>query len=146
MKKCTLFIWAFVWFFSACAKYEEGPWMSLQSKAKRLKGSWVVEQAFDLEDNSYLSEFEGQTYTFDKEGNLSIRFTQAGNPQTIQGRWQFIDLKDGLRWILEADSLRLDSLSFPYDSLVEFDILRLAQGDLRLIDPLNRRLFFSKSD
>lgn len=146
MKKCTLFIWAFVWFFSACAKYEEGPWMSFRSKAKRLEGSWLVEQAFDLEDNSYLSEFEGQTYTFDKEGNLSIRFTQAGNPQTIQGRWQFIDLKDGLRWILEADSLRLDSLSFPYDSLVEFDILRLAQGDLRLIDPLNRRLFFSKSD
>ncbi len=146
MEKCTILLWVFIWLFPACAKYEEGPWLSLQSKAKRLEGSWFVEQAFDPEGNNYKAEFDGQIYTFTRDGSLSIRFARPDTTETVEGSWQFIDLKDGLRWTLEADSLRLDSLSFPYGSPVEFDILRLAKGDLRLIDPSNRRLFFSMSD
>ncbi len=124
-----------------CTKYEEGPWLAFSAKAERIAGDWQVKQAFDLDGNNYFLLFKGLTFSFEKEGGMSIRFDKFEPAETVAGTWEFRDQKEGLQWLLEADSIRLDSLLFPYDSLAVFDILRLDENDLRLIDEENRRIY-----
>ncbi len=132
----------FALLLSACAKYEDGPWLVFSAKAERLAGNWQVEQAFDLDGNNYFLLFKGQSYTFEKDGKLNIRFQTTDSMETVSGSWEFRDQKETLQWLLDADSTRLDTLHFPYDSLASFDILKLTGDELRLIDKNNWRLYF----
>ncbi len=145
LKKLLSFTWQWalpgLLLFSACAKYEQGPWLSFLTKEKRLAQTWQVNAAFLPDGTNFLPTFKNQHYTLEREGLLHIAFTRPDTTETIEGKWELIEQKEVLLWTVNADSTRRDSLGYPYDSITYFDILRLTQSELRLIDTLNRRLY-----
>lgn len=76
--------------FSSCT-YDEGPLISLRTKASRLTGSWEVEKISDKEvENNYI-------YRFEKDNEFKITnelLDTAGNvtsTSTIEGDWDWLN-------------------------------------------------------
>ena len=69
MKKTTYFLLVFIIGLTTCKKYEDGPWLSLTSKEKRVVGEWTtnkngidltwnLKENKDFFENAYNSEGE----------------------------------------------------------------------------------------
>jgi hypothetical protein len=48
--------------YTSCKKYDEGPALSLKSKKARVANEWIIEYAFDIDDNQVVtSDYDGET-------------------------------------------------------------------------------------
>lgn len=68
----------------SCKKYEDGPLISLRSRAERVANTWKVEN-YKINDNDYTSLVSSYTETFTKAGSYAYNWgTLDGN-----GTWAF---------------------------------------------------------
>lgn len=100
--------------FVSCGKYEEGPAISLKSKKARVANTWIVEYAKDIPDDVEItSDYNGDRFTFEKDGN----YLENG---TKEGTWEF---NSGKEFIIITE---------PDGSTDEYKIIRLKEKDMRL--------------
>lgn len=84
----AIFMASFLLLIASCKKYEEGPALSLRSKAARVANTWKIEQyLYNGSDQTSLINAAMPNYreVYDKDGNYS--FSYDGNSGS--GRWEF---------------------------------------------------------
>ncbi len=91
MKKISLlFVFAIVISiaFSSCKKYDEGPSLSLRSKASRLAGEWKITK---FTENGVARSYDANDrIKMDKEGVYSYTHTIGNSSITSTGTWKLI--------------------------------------------------------
>lgn len=86
MKKLSILFAAFaVLFLVSCGKYEEGPGISLRSKASRIDGSWKVEK-YTEDGADFTSDYASLTFEFTKDGSYTVSDAYLGQLET--GSWE----------------------------------------------------------
>lgn len=117
----TLAVIAFV--FSSCAKFEDGPKISLKSKKSRIAQEWELKVLYnaDGEEQAVVPEW---TMDYSKEGDYNT--SVYGFEQ--EGTWAF-DGDVNLKITYE-----ISGLGATYKSYENYEILRLASDELWLID------------
>lgn len=129
--------------FSSC-KYEEGPSLTLKSKAGRLAGVWEATKLA----GEVVPETDELIVDFDKEGNVDMdityTYTYDGVTYTYsydyEGTWEWIDDKAGIRLIL-------NEVGDPDDKdTSDFNILRLTSDEFKFTDEDNDVYEFVKQD
>lgn len=135
--------------FSSCAKYEEGPSMSLLTKTQRLTGEWVVSKV--LVDGTELTGDEMEIYnymtmTFEKDGTgvmhmdayqMTFGDMTIDVPETnMDIEWQFSDDKTEL----QTRSKKMDdqgNYTEEWDEWVSSTILKLENKEMWTTDTSN---------
>src|SRR6056297_3170866 len=98
MSLAALFL-GFVFIFSACSKYEEGPMISFKSKADRVEGNYIVEEVYKNGqlDEDMTEEQESYEYELNADGTGTITGSADWEGATIsvdgQLEWEFNDDK-----------------------------------------------------
>lgn len=109
-----LFVSFALLFFISCGKYEDGPGISLRSKASRIDGSWKVEKY--TEDGADLtSDYASLTFEFTKDGSYTVSDTYLGQLET--GSWELTSNNEDL------------TFTFSDGTTEAYKILRLTNSD-----------------
>lgn len=88
----------FVFLFTSCSKYEEGPSFTLLTKKARLTGTWVLQEQ-SINGTSVDLGFTTTKYTLEKDGtgNLYSKTTILLTVETNTAlEWKFDDKKENL--------------------------------------------------
>jgi hypothetical protein len=120
---------------AACKKYEFGPYVSLNSKKQRIRGTWMVESAVDRFGAEIGPDFSGYRFSFSRKDSARIEY--AG--KTLNGLWDLEEEKDIFVW----KNLEGDTLGFYFDRSERFDILRLTGNDFWLADKDNTFIYLT---
>ena len=119
---------------SSCSPYEEGPAISLRSKAERVANTWRVDYAVD-DNGDQTAEFSGDTYIFDKDGAATVNFNELGVDFTATGEWAFSNDDQNMR--ISAEYV-VGPLTFTIDET--YEILKLKETELWIKDIDDDRL------
>ena len=77
---------------SSCNKYEDGPSISLRSRAARVAGDWKVKKATsDGQDVTSILTGFNYSINYTKDGNYTTTMTFMGTTDTEKGTWEFYD-------------------------------------------------------
>jgi hypothetical protein len=114
-------------FFTGC-KYEEGPIISLRTKKERVANSWKVASAIEADGDDVTGAFEDHVLTFTKEGDF-----------TWTGTWLFFSFTQTGEWLFTVDNENIqfqydDTFVYPFTSLDEFQILKLMEEEMWIVD------------
>lgn len=151
MKVKALFL-IFLLFFVSCRKYEDGPSLTLTTKKQRLTGDWMLEQVLlnRISQVTEVSEFPTIRLQIDRPDTLAVSFLGT-TEESLAGNWHFIESKESLEWVLDSKPTTLvkdanttigSVANVTYDSLERFDIRRLTNNDLWIVDKYNNILKF----
>lgn len=77
-----------------CKKYEDGPLLSLHSRAERVANTWRIDN-YKINGNDYTSLLAGYTESYSKDGNYS--YSWGNNAGT--GTWTFQNKDEEVRII-----------------------------------------------
>ncbi|MBR9920548.1 MAG: hypothetical protein GYB31_06885 [Bacteroidetes bacterium] len=137
IKKLIFYILILAFFpgFTSCKKYVDGPYLSIQSKKKRVIGDWYVLQVISPDNFDVTAQYQTYTFHFEKDSVARIAYSNFGIPDTIDARWYLGSNKDSFEWILD----RVPD-NFIFDSLTVFDISRLTANDFWLFDKFNNQI------
>ena len=134
-QRALLYIFLGLAFFS-CKKYEDGVYLSFQSRAARIDNTWMVEQAKNASGCRIELDYTGYQFNFTRQGDVNITFPVfPSGEETLTGTWELTDDNDRFRWIVTGDTL-----SFLYNGYQTFDILRLTGNEFWLVDDANAEL------
>ncbi|MBN2681921.1 MAG: hypothetical protein JXR58_05400 [Bacteroidales bacterium] len=89
----ALFIGVTAIIFSSCGKYEEGPGISLKSKAGRLAGTWEYEKMIVDGTEQDISFYSDITTTLEKDGTGKMTWGSL----EMELEWEFDDKKENFR-------------------------------------------------
>jgi hypothetical protein len=98
MSLAALFL-GFVFIFSACSKYEEGPLISFKSKADRVEGDYIINEVYKngQYDEDMTEEQDSYEYELNADGTGKIIGSGELGGTTIsfdgQLEWKFSDDK-----------------------------------------------------
>ena len=117
MKKLSILFAAFaVFFLVSCGKYEEGPGLSLRSKASRIDGSWKVEK-YTEDGTDLTSDYATLTFEFTKDGSFTISDNYLGQVFSETGSWELTSNNEDL------------TFTFSDGTTDVYKILRLTNSD-----------------
>ncbi len=114
---------------TSCNPYEDGPLISVQSKAARIANTWVVASAIESDGTDISESLSDDQWTFSKEGDATIITKEAGITLTYGGEWD-----------LESDdeifelTISGEILGIPFSTTDEYTILRLSNTEFWLLD------------
>ncbi len=81
----------------SCAKYEEGPAFSLNTKKTRVSNKWDYQSVRNIQtDLIKYSEFENWNDLYDKENDFTRTIIYLSEITTYHGKWEFTDQKRGI--------------------------------------------------
>ncbi len=103
LKLATLLLAGTLLFGSTSCKYEEGPSISLRTKKARVAGEWGVEKAIEA-DGTVDTDWDGYTYTFDKDGGGKIEVKDGTFSYSADFEWEFISSKEKMRLTFDGES------------------------------------------
>lgn len=134
MKKLTPI--AIVAFFfaialSSCSPYEEGPAISFRSKAERLANTWSINYAVEADGDDKTSDYSGDVYLLDKDGNITITFTEAGTTFEATGTWTLTNDDENIR-IQSSYTVPVINLTISSDET--YEILKLKENEVWIKD------------
>ena len=142
-----LFIF-FLFAFSACTKYPEGPLVSLRSKQNRITGGWQAEY-FEVNGNDSTSALPRDPlnsnmpcyYTFCPCGEDAKSKTIMG--ACANGKWDF---KNGSKDILVIDIDGTSVYEYPFVQMdiTEWSIIRLTNKEMWLKTDVSNNEYFVK--
>ncbi|MDL2262348.1 hypothetical protein LJC11_02470 [Bacteroidales bacterium OttesenSCG-928-I21] len=119
----------------ACAKYENGPSVSLLSSKKRLIGTHSLEKIIAGEKEIKPEDLgiKEDIYTFYKNGTgkISTKMLAEPNATIIIFEWEFDDKKEKLR-------IRKKNEDETWGSFSVYTILRLTKNELWLVMPYTK--------
>jgi hypothetical protein len=117
MKKLSILFAAFaVLFLVSCGKYEDGPGISLRSKASRIDGSWKVEK-YTEDGTDFTSDYATLTFEFTKDGSFTISDNYLGQVYSETGSWELTSNDEDL------------TFTFSDGTTDVYKILRLTNSD-----------------
>ncbi|MEA3447451.1 MAG: hypothetical protein U9Q98_03230 [Bacteroidota bacterium] len=89
----------FILVFSSCSTYEEGPMISLKTKAARVEGTYTVDKVLKngQEDSTAMGLLSGIETTFEKDGTGELSYTWGSVSYNVDLEWQFNDDKTELQ-------------------------------------------------
>lgn len=106
---------------SSC-KYEDGPFISLRSKAERVANVWVIDKAYK-DGNDETSNYDQYELNLSKGGDakLTSNYSSGGFTFsfTTEGNWVFENKKNDIRLDFDDD-----------DADQVYEILRLKENEL----------------
>ncbi|HBF88305.1 MAG TPA: hypothetical protein DDX39_06645 [Bacteroidales bacterium] len=106
--------------FVGCTKFEEGPKISLFSKAKRIIRTWEIEYVHDLTvDEIYTSDYDGWSFSPQRNSVYSKKHLYNGIESQEDGFWKFED--DILFLIHEEEEIEYEE---------QYKVLRLTTKEL----------------
>lgn len=127
IKILSLAMLAMVFVMGSACKYEEGPALSLRTKTARLTGTWKVEKWVSSNGTESTPDSnDNSTWTLDKDNNVTIKTEIFGQTATIDGTWDWINSKEGIRVTLDFGSFGSDT--------EDYTILRLKNDELWIKD------------
>ena len=142
-----------IMFFSAC-KYEEGPFISLRSKEKRLIGLWELNE-LKIDDVSYMSYYNSDTAYLRFSINLyteniymSLVKDSRISPQMANGAVEFVENKSKLRFGLKRNVAYLPETEAVFTLLPvleeehDWSILQLKNNNFTLSLSSNDTLYY----
>ncbi len=139
-KVCTLLL--LIVFLTSCKKYDEGPWISFNSKEKRLVGTWEVEKfTVDGYDSThYFRKYDSPTFAIVESGFfISLRdvMNAPNNPRKgLSGYWSLEDKKRELKCVFNSQENQedtwIDMGPFGIDRTSFWEIKRLKMEELFL--------------
>lgn len=129
---------ALIFSLYSCKKYEEGVYLSLQSRAARIDNTWQVAEAANAAGCRIVDSFANYRFTFTRQGDVALEFPSFGGTETLIGTWELTDDNDRFRWVVSGDTL-----PFYYNGYETFDILRLTGNEFWLVDDANTELRLS---
>lgn len=118
--KAILFVLATSLFVSlaGCKKYDNGPYFSFRTKKARLVNKWKL--ATYYVDGQEKTDVSSDTYEFKEDGGFTNVFASIGANVTIQGKWEFLEKKGGIK------------ITYDNGDVKYFEILRLKKEELWL--------------
>ncbi|MEM9986131.1 MAG: hypothetical protein AAF804_13645 [Bacteroidota bacterium] len=125
--KFVLFLGLIMALLSGC-KYEEGPFLSFQSREERIAGIWKVAYATDEAGEENTTAFEDLTFIFGEDFSAEAELETSIGTVEFNGTWDLS--QDDTVFQLEDLELPLGIASFDED----FDILRLTEDEFWLRD------------
>jgi hypothetical protein len=120
-------------FSTSCNKYEEGPILSLKTKKSRVANTWVVDKAYD-KDEDVTDNFDQYELYTTKDGDANLKATYSIGDFSFEfetdGTWDFQDKKENIYFDYEDDAAdkKYQVLKLTEDELY----LRESGGDLEL--------------
>ena len=85
--------------FSACSKYEEGPFMSLSSSEKRIEGDYTVQAYY--EDNTLIPLIDigivEYRFVYNEDGTGKTYITSGNNTTESDFEWELDEKKENIR-------------------------------------------------
>jgi hypothetical protein len=81
---------------SSCKKYEDGPLLSLRSRAARLANAWKVETVLK-NGTDVTSSYDNYEETYEKEGKYSYQYNYGSVSFTGSGKWEFQNKDEEIR-------------------------------------------------
>ncbi len=126
-----LFAFAFVFAaaLNSCSPYEEGPGISLRSKAERMANTWRVNYAVEADGDDRTADYAEDVYTLDKDGNYTVVFDVLGTSTTATGNWAFTNDDENVRI-----TATFDFLGLPQNIDETYEILKLAETEVWIRD------------
>lgn len=154
-KFCTLLL--LIVFLISCKKYDEGPWISFNSKDKRLIGTWEVEKftVNGYDSTHYFRKYDSPIFAIVESGiyiSLEDVLTAPNNPRKgLSGYWIFEDKKRELKWIFSNQGTQqetwIDMGPLGVNRTSFWEIKRLKMEDLFLetnYDNVHYRIEFTR--
>ena len=132
IKLLYLFIIASV-IFSACNKYEEGPFLSLSSAEKRIAGDYNLDKYYINDEEICLNDIGVSEYRFvyNKDGTGISYITIYGYTSETNFKWEFDDKKENIREQVEG-------LTGEWSTWGNYkQILKLTKDELWILDTNN---------
>ncbi len=106
---------------SSCSKYDEGPTLTLRSKASRLNGEWKITK---VTENGVARTFDANARVkMDKDGVYSYSSVYSGQTITAEGTWKLTS---------DGDKILFTSSLGQFTSSEEYVIKRLSSKELFL--------------
>jgi len=100
---------------SSCGKYEEGPKISLKSKAARVAATWDLDAVIVGDEDVELGDLQYYTLTLEKDGTgkyENVEYTtdtgsvaQLFHAAEYDLEWQFDPNKERIKWKIKFDVL-----------------------------------------
>ncbi len=148
-----LSIISIILFLSAC-KYEEGPFISLRSKEKRLIGLWELNE-LKINDVSYMSYYNADTAylrfsinSYSENTYMSLVKDSRISPQMANGALEFVDSNSKLRFALKRNVAYLPETAAVFNLLPilqeehDWTILKLKNNNFTLSLSENDSLYY----
>lgn len=114
---------------TSCNPYEDGPLISLQSKAARIANTWVIASATDADGTDKTQSFSDDQWTFNKDGDATVSSTEAGVTLTFEGEWNLRDDDETFQLTISGEILGI-----PFSDTENYTILRLSNTEFWLLD------------
>lgn len=106
---------------SSCSKYDEGPTLTLRSKASRLNGEWKITK---VTENGVARSFDANArVTMDKDGGYKYTTSYLGQSVTGEGTWKLSS---------DSEKITFTSTYGQYTDSEEYVIKRLSSKELFL--------------
>jgi len=120
-------------FSTSCTKYEEGPILSLKTKKSRVANTWVVDKAYE-NDEDVTDNFDQYELYTTSDGDATLNASYSIGDFTFEfesdGTWDFQDKKENIYFDYEDDAA---DEKYQILKLTENELyLRESGGDLEL--------------
>lgn len=112
---------------NSCSPYEEGPGLSLRSKAERVANTWRVDYAVEADGDDRTSDYSSYVYILDKEGAISFSFDFLGVTITSAGDWELTNDDETLKVDVDTEILGVVT-----NNVTNFTILKLKEDEMWL--------------
>lgn len=131
-------------FLGSCKKYDEGPWISLRSKEKRMSGEWEVQKFLvnGYDSTNYFNKYDNAHFIFNpyNNGRLVLScFDKSANPKPIivlNGKWEWISNKNKININYTSSSGAEDNpfelCPFIINNPTDWEIKRLTNSEFYL--------------
>jgi hypothetical protein len=120
----------FILVFSSCSTYEEGPMLSLKSKANRVEGVYIIDEVYKNGklDEDLTEEQESYEYEFDANGTGTITSSGdwGGATISVSGdlEWEFNDDKTVISYRYE------NPITEEWEEWKDYTILKLEDEEM----------------
>lgn len=114
---------------NSCSPYEEGPAISLRSKAERIANTWRVNYAVEADGDDLTENYADDSFILTKDGDVTYTFEVLGATVTGLGNWAFTNDDENLRI-----DVTYDVLGVPFNDVQTYEILKLKETEVWIRD------------
>ncbi len=147
MKKAIFSFCLIILLATACRKYEDGAAFTLLTKTERITKDWILTEVAMNNSTGEIDNIINQYPTMRlriRRDSVIVLF--APITEKLYGNWELSEGKEAFQWTVDHDPATVidaaTETDMTYDSLGRFDIERLTNKQLWLLDKFNNTLRF----
>ena len=148
MKKIIFSFCLIILFATACRKYENGAAFTLLTKTERITNDWILDAVAVTTSAGIINiadEYPSMRLRIRKD-SVIVLFSPI--TEKLYGNWALTEGKEAFQWTVDHNPATVidaaTETDMTYDSLGRFDIERLTNKQLWLVDKFNNTLRFER--